>query len=693
MNSFAAFVLGLFQFVAVASAAEWDWPSATPESQGVSGPQLEAIQKRLEQKKTRAFLVIRNDQIIHEWYAPGFNADAKQGTASLAKALVGGLSLAVGITDGKISINDPASKFVPEWKNDPQKSKIQIKHLGSHTSGISDAETDNVLHEDQAGWKGEFWRRLEPPRDPFTLARDEAPILFAPGEKIQYSNPGIGMMTYCATVALGVDIRTALRDRVLRPIGARDADWSVGYGKTYTVNGLPLVCSWGGGAFTPRTSARLGRLVLHEGEWNGQRILSKEAIRDVTQSAGLAGDCGMGWWSNHGGRYKGLPRDAVWGAGAGDQLLLVIPSLNLVMVRNGELLQPGPGEEPVRKNDVFTQYHDYRAQILFEPLAAAITNKSLGAAPPKKIAGIRWAPAKTIARRAKGSDNWPMTWAKDDAVYTAYGDGNGFEPFLQEKLSMGLARLRGGPLDFQAENLRAPTIETRGHGASGLKASGMLALDDALFLLARNATNSQIAVSRDSGNTWTWAEWKFTTSFGCPTFVNYGRNYTGNVDGYAYILSPDCNDAYHTADRYVLARVPIERVLARDAYTFYTGSGWSNDIAERGAVLTRSNECYRASVTFNAGFNRFFLVQTRANAQSRDAQGRIDVRFHGGLAIYEAPEPWGPWTSVYDAESWDVGPGDSASIPSKWISEDGKSFFLVFSGDDSFSVRGGEFIF
>ena len=48
---------------------------------------------------------------------------------------------------------------------------------------------------------GDFWKRLDPPRDPFTLARDETPMLFAPGEKLQYSNPGMGMMTYCVTAA------------------------------------------------------------------------------------------------------------------------------------------------------------------------------------------------------------------------------------------------------------------------------------------------------------------------------------------------------------------------------------------------------------------------------------------------------------------------------------------------------------
>ncbi len=62
-------------------------------------------------------------------------------------------------------------------------------------------------------------------------------------------------------------------------------------------------------------------------------------------------------------------------------------------------------------------------------------------------------------------------------------------------------------------------------------------------------------------------------------------------------------------------------------------------------------------------------------------------RFEGGFGIYEAPEPWGPWHTVYFFRRWDVGPGETASFPSKWMSKDGRTMHLVFSGDDAFSVR------
>ena len=89
----------------------------------------------------------------------------------------------------------PVARLVPEWKSDPRKAKITIRHLGSHTSGVEDAEADKLPHDKLTGWKGDFWKRLAPPDDPFTLARDKAPVIFEPGEKLAYSNPGIAMLT------------------------------------------------------------------------------------------------------------------------------------------------------------------------------------------------------------------------------------------------------------------------------------------------------------------------------------------------------------------------------------------------------------------------------------------------------------------------------------------------------------------
>jgi hypothetical protein len=308
------------------------------------------------------------------------------------------------------------------------------------------------------------------------------------------------------------------------------------------------------------------------------------------------------------------------------------------------------------------------------------------------IRQIAWAPKETIIRKAHDSDNWPMTWADDDALYTAYGDGSGFEPFVPEKLSLGFAKVTGTPSAFTGANLRAPSLEQRGGGQRGRKASGLLCVDAVLYLWARNATNSQLAWSEDHGATWRWADWRFTNSFGCPTFLNFGRNYAGARDEFVYVFSPDSDSAYEVVDRLVLARVPRARIRERAAYEFFTDRAdgqpaWSPDVASRGAAFSAVGLCYRASVSYSPGLKRFLLVQPTPTAASRDPSGKLDTRFAGGLGIYDAPAPWGPWTTAFFTAQWDVGPGDSASFPTKWLSADGKTLYLVFSWDDNFCVR------
>jgi CubicO group peptidase (beta-lactamase class C family) len=113
---------------------------------------LRALQERLAAQETKAFLVIRRDAIVLEWYAPDHGPDKKYGTASLAKALVGGVCTAIALTDGRVKLDDPVAKFVPSWRSDPRKAAITLRHLGSHTSGLEDAEADGLPHEELTGW-------------------------------------------------------------------------------------------------------------------------------------------------------------------------------------------------------------------------------------------------------------------------------------------------------------------------------------------------------------------------------------------------------------------------------------------------------------------------------------------------------------------------------------------------------------
>src|SRR5207249_2812476 len=112
---------------------------------------------------------------------------------------------------------------------------------------------------------------------------------------------------------------------------------------------------------------------------------------------------GLLWWNNADGTLPGVPRDAYWAWGLYDSLIVVIPSLDLVIARAGGSWARAPA----------AGHYDVLRPFL-GPIVAAVQAAAVGAAAPcppsRTILGIDWAPAASIARRAAGSDNWPMTW-------------------------------------------------------------------------------------------------------------------------------------------------------------------------------------------------------------------------------------------------------------------------------------------
>ncbi len=572
----------------------------------------------------------------------------------------------IAMRDGKIRPDDPAAKFIPAWRNHPQKSRITIRQLATHTSGIEDAEQDDIPHMQLPGWKGAFWRR-DP--DPFSLAIHQAPVLFEPGSRFHYSNPGMAALAYAVTAAAGQDLQTILQERVLGPLGIPAAEWSIGYKHPYEVDGLRLYANWGGAAFTPRAAARLGGYMMREGLHMAVYAGMPVADRSRNKFDPASGLC---WWTNYDGVWPEVPRDAFMGAGANHELLLVIPSLRLVAVRNGNYLTPAGGAEFWKGA--------YERFIL--PAA-----RTFGAPYPQSsvIQDVRFSAPESIRRDAIDSDNWPLTWGNDDRLYTSYGDGRGFDPKTEMKLSLGFAAIDGGPADFRGANIRSATGERTGEGKNGLKSSGMLMARGTLYMWVRNANNAQLAWSPDQGKTWHWG-FTIDTSFGSPSFLNFGPDYQGARDNYVYTYSQDGPSAYEASDAIVLARAPLSKMKDRNSWRFFAGLGregrpqWSKDINARRPVFEFPAHCERTDAVYVPALKRYLLL--------------VGYNHEGGWGIYDAPAPWGPWTAAFHTEHWDLGPTHGYRLPVKWISRDGRTMHLVFSGKtgkgvhyDAFSVR------
>lgn len=121
----------------------------------------------------------------------------------------------------------------------------------------------------------------------------------------------------------------------------------------------------------------------------------------------------------------------------------------------------------------------------------------------------------------------------DDQLYAAaYGDGQGVDPQVLEKLSLGFASIEGPASEFYGTNIEYENAE-KGDGRVGKKASSLLIIEDTLYMWVRNVDANgqecQLAWSDTEATTWEWIDWTFP-EFGYCVFVQYGVDYEGSRD-------------------------------------------------------------------------------------------------------------------------------------------------------------------
>jgi len=311
------------------------------------------------------------------------------------------------------------------------------------------------------------------------------------------------------------------------------------------------------------------------------------------------------------------------------------------------------------------------------------------------ILGINW-DLSTHRTEAPGSDNWPTTWADDDHLYTSWGDGGGFGGTNSAgRVALGVGRIEGPETAYIGFNVWGGQNAENPATFEG-KSYGLLSVDGTLYMWIMEETNhyrsSQIAWSNDHGATWNLG-FRFNepdAAFAIPTFLNFGKDYQGARDTYVYIYSGQAFSGCTSrciGDHAHLSRVPKTQILDRNAYEFFEGLDangnplWTSDITQRNPVFADPNRtATRFGVVYNPGLGRYIMSIAQDD--------------NGSLGIFEAPEPWGPWSTVEYTDSW-LGFGYPVSYhiaPSKWMSADGKGFTMFWSSNDRLNTIRGTFI-
>jgi CubicO group peptidase (beta-lactamase class C family) len=264
--------------------------------------------------RINSFLVIKNDALICEEYFYGYTKDDLHQIESSTKSIT---SLLVGIAkdQGMIkNLEEPLFAIFPQYahlaKGDYK--NITISHLLSMTSGFSP--------------------EYEPYRDydriEFSLSRE---LINKPGSKFTYDGGNTEILGAIIKTKTG-DFADAFAEKYLfAPLQINRYDWSV-----FRQNGYP--CMGGSLAMLPRDMAKIGMLVLNNGVYNNQLVVSASwinqstAIKTKTHIAG--DDYGYHWWVIH-PESNGKTYKTIWANGFGSQFIYIIPDLDVVIVTTG----------------------------------------------------------------------------------------------------------------------------------------------------------------------------------------------------------------------------------------------------------------------------------------------------------------------------------------------------------------------
>jgi CubicO group peptidase (beta-lactamase class C family) len=313
--------LKLFENRAIDNATGPPWALASSLNQLPASPFTDSIHKAL---RTVAFLVIKNDTIIHEQYYEGYGTTSLSNSFSMAKSVVGML-VGVALTEGKIrSLDQPVGDFLPSFA-EGDKASITIKHVLCMSSGLNWDES----YSSPLSLTTEAYYGTDLPK----LILNLKPIA-KPGQKFVYLSGDTQLLALVLEKATGRKVADYLSEKIWKPIGAEHpAYWSL----DHTDGTEKAYCCIYSNA---RDFARLGKLYLDSGNWNGRQIIDKTYVVVSTSPHLLADEdgkpvdyYGYQWWVIP--DYKG--RKLFYARGILGQYIFVSPADKLIAVRLGHI--------------------------------------------------------------------------------------------------------------------------------------------------------------------------------------------------------------------------------------------------------------------------------------------------------------------------------------------------------------------
>ena len=295
-----------------------DWQTSTPEEQGFDSAKLAEGLQTMRDKgiNIHSLTIIRNGAVILDAYFYPYDGGTVHELASVTKSVITTL-IGIAADQGKLSLDDRMVSFFPERtivNRGIFKNFITVRQLASMTSGLDCKSANDEQTLTEMG--------MAPNWVQFTL---DLKVNYLPGTHFEYCSPGMHVLSAILQEATGMKASEFARINLLEPLGIKDVIWEQDP-QGYTDG-------WAGLYLYPRDLAKIGYLMLNQGQWERKQIVSAKWVEEATQlqkKTGQGDNYGYGWWIPNPAQFVEFAAE-----GRGGQYIRVIPQLNMVIVTTG----------------------------------------------------------------------------------------------------------------------------------------------------------------------------------------------------------------------------------------------------------------------------------------------------------------------------------------------------------------------
>jgi CubicO group peptidase (beta-lactamase class C family) len=315
------------------------WATAEPADHGLSQEGLDELAAYLDSTNSNCMAVVKDGVLVDERYWNDTDAATQQEIFSASKSYSAAL-IGIAADLGFLDIDQPASDFITEWQGTDSET-VTIRNLLSNDSGrFWDFETDYLRMVAAEN------------RTEFAIGLDQQ---HPPGEHWEYNNSAIQTLQAVLERSTEQDMTAFAEEHLFGPLGMSSYFLPDASGTEPTFMGVQSGCG---------DMARFGHLFLNDGTWAGEQIVSPEFASEATSpSQDLNRAYGFLFWINEEGYltqggagqertigeglfWPNTPEDAYAALGLGDQIILVLPSENMVVVRAGPSKTEDGGPPP-----------------------------------------------------------------------------------------------------------------------------------------------------------------------------------------------------------------------------------------------------------------------------------------------------------------------------------------------------------